>query len=89
MDVLDAIGLARQFWPRLVAVLLLAALLYFPKPSYGLIEAAAERRAQEITSLLIDSVLPERQGRAAEHRGDPTGAPTGAPISNQPGHHRP
>ena len=76
MDVIDALGLARYFRPRLFAALMLAALIFFPKPSYGLIEAAAQRRAQEINSHLIDAVFPER---AAEHRGDLTGAPTGAP----------
>jgi hypothetical protein len=89
MDVVDALGLARYLRPRPFAALMLAALIFFPKPSYGLIEAAAQRRAQEITSLLIDAVLPERRRRAVEHRGDLTGAPTGAPISNQPSHHRP
>lgn len=81
----DALGLARYFRPRLFAALMLAALIFFPKPSYGLIEAAAQRRAQEITSLLGDAVFPERKRRAAVHRGDLTGAP----LSGGAGHHRP
>jgi hypothetical protein len=80
MDALDALGLARYLRPRPVAALLLAALFFFPKPSYGLIEAAAQRRAQEITSLLIDAVFPgsrgEWQGIEATRRApiEPAGA---------------
>jgi hypothetical protein len=67
MDVFDGFAVARHFWPRLAAVLLLIALVFFPKPSYGLIEEAAKTRAQEFTSLLMDAVLPG-EGRTAERR---------------------
>lgn len=84
MDALDGLALARHFWPRLIAAAILAALVFFPKPSYGLIEAVAKGRAQDLTSLLMDAVLPATQpqddGRTVGHRRGLTGAPTGAPI---------
>jgi hypothetical protein len=87
VDALDALGLARQFWPRFVAALVLVALVFFPKPSYGLIEAAAKHRAQEFTALFVEAVFPTAKPRGDGHTGgrrsDRTGAPTGAPISNQ------
>lgn len=93
MDVLEGLALARHFCPRLVAVLILAALIFFPKPSYGLIEAAARSRAQEFTSLLLHAVLPVDKphggGGSGGSRRGPTGAPTGAPLSEQPRYARP
>lgn len=78
MDALDGLALARHFWPRLVAVVVLAALVFFPKPSYGLIEAEAKQRAREYTALLMEAVSPDAklQGdkRAEGRRGDVTGA---------------
>lgn len=83
----------RYFWPRLFAVLLLAAVILFPKPTFGLIEAEARHRAQEYTALLVEAVLPDAkpQGdkRAAGRRDDPTGAPTGARLGDRNKHARP
>jgi hypothetical protein len=84
MDVFDGFAVARHFWPRLAAVLILIALVFFPKPSFGLIEAAAKTRAQEFTALLMDAVLPAAKPhgdkRAAQRRRALTGAPTGARL---------
>lgn len=93
MDTFEAIASGRYLWSRLFAVLLLAALVFFPKPTYGLIEAEAKHRAREYTALLIEAVFPEAapQGdkRAAGWRDNPTGAPTGARLPDQDRHVRP
>jgi hypothetical protein len=72
------------FWPRFVAVLVLAALVFFSKPSHGLIEAEAEQRAQKFTALLMEAVLPATtphdDKRGAGRRNKLTGAPTGARL---------
>lgn len=85
MDIFDGFAVARYFWPRLAAVMVLIALVFFPRPSFGLIEAAAKTRAQEFTSLLMDAVLPS-EGRTAGLQRGLTGAPTGARL---PGWDRP
>ncbi|HVD39707.1 MAG TPA: hypothetical protein VNC16_01730 [Solirubrobacterales bacterium] len=92
MDTFDAIALGRYLWPRLVPALVLAALVFFPKPSYDLIEAEAKQRAREYTALLMEAVFPDAKSQgdkhAAERGGDLTGASTGArlPNRNTPAH---
>ncbi|HET7416070.1 MAG TPA: hypothetical protein VFJ61_00370 [Solirubrobacterales bacterium] len=79
----ETFALARYLWPRLFAVLLLVGIVFFQKPTYGLVEAEVKHRAREYTALLMRAVLPDAkpQGpkRIGRHRGDLTGAPTGAP----------
>lgn len=83
MDIFDAIALGRHFWPRLFAALLVVALVFFPKPSYDLIEAEVKHRAQEYTALLMEAVFPNAkpQGdkRAEGCRGDLARCPTASP----------
>jgi hypothetical protein len=87
VDTFEAIALGRYFWPRLFALLLLAGLVFFQKPTVGLIEAEAKHRAREYTALLMEAVFPNAkpQGhkRAAGRRVDLTGAPTGARLPNR------
>jgi hypothetical protein len=69
VDAFDGLALARHFWPRFVATLILAALVFFPKPSYDLIEAEAKHRAREYTALLMEAVFPDAKpqgGKRAE-----------------------
>jgi len=92
VDVFDGLALARHLWPRFAAALILVALVFFPKPTYGLIEAEAKQRAQEITALLMDAVLPaakQGENRAARHRSGLTGAPTGARLPDRDERARP
>ena len=56
MDVLDVFGVLRQVWPRLAAILVLAAFYFHPQLSAAFILAAAEERAQRITALLDDAL---------------------------------
>jgi hypothetical protein len=52
VDTFDLIGLGRQFFPRLVAVAILLALMLAPNFSAGLIMRAAESRTRQFTKLL-------------------------------------
>jgi len=52
MDLLEALSLARRIWPRLVSLLVLAAVVLAPRPTASLIEGAARARAQQVVSLL-------------------------------------
>jgi hypothetical protein len=92
VDTFEAFAIGRHSWPRLFAALLLAALVFLPKPTYGLIEAEAKHRAREYTALLMEAVFPDAKSqghkRAVGRRGDLTGAPTGArlPYRSRPAH---
>ena len=87
MDTFEVIAFGRYFWPRLFAALLFVGLVFFQKPTYGLIEAEAKHRAREYTALLMEAVFPDAQpqraNRAAGRTGDLTGAPTGARLPNR------
>jgi hypothetical protein len=76
VDTAETIALGRYLWPRLFAVVLLGALVFFPKPTYGLIEAEAKHRAREYTALLIEALFPEARSQGdkptAGHRDRPT-----------------
>lgn len=77
VDTFDVIVLGRHFWPRLFAMLLLAALVFFPRPLISLIAAEAKQRGQEISTLLVDALLPaaeQGEKRAAGHRNGLAGA---------------
>jgi hypothetical protein len=52
MDTLELLGIGRQIWPRLVAILVVGAFVFVPHFSADVIERAAEVRARQITSLL-------------------------------------
>jgi hypothetical protein len=56
MDALGVFGALRQVWPRLAAILVLAAFYFHPQFSTAFILAAAEERAQRITGLLDDAL---------------------------------
>ncbi|HET7053475.1 MAG TPA: hypothetical protein VFI09_06125 [Solirubrobacterales bacterium] len=84
MEVLEALGIARLFWPRLVAVLVAACLYFAPHFSAAVIEQAVKEREAQITSLLNhafrSAIVGSRQHHSkskvsGRHR---TGAPTGA-----------
>lgn len=87
MDPFEALALGGYFWPRLFAVLLLTGLVFFQKPTYGLIEGVAKHRAREYTALLMEAVFPDAKPlghkRTAARRLDLTGAPTGARLRNR------
>jgi len=56
MDALDALGIARQLWPRLVVIAVAAAFHFFPQLSTDLLMQAAQQRAQRIVTVLGDSL---------------------------------
>jgi hypothetical protein len=78
VETFEAIAIGRYFWPRLFAVLLFVGLVFFQKPTIGLVEAEAKHRAREYTALLMEAVFldakPQGDKRAAGRRGTPTGA---------------
>jgi hypothetical protein len=55
MDWLDALGLARQVWPRLAAFVVLAAFYFFPQLSTDLIVQAAHERAERVLTVFSES----------------------------------
>ncbi|HEX6205268.1 MAG TPA: hypothetical protein VFZ29_05620 [Solirubrobacterales bacterium] len=56
MDALQALGFARQIWPRLVAALVALAFCFFPQQSSDLVMHAAQQRAQRIVTALEGSL---------------------------------
>jgi hypothetical protein len=66
MDLLDALGVARQLWPRLVAIVVLAAFYFLPQLSTDVIMQAAQERAQRIVTLL-DGSLGSTPGDSRHH----------------------
>jgi hypothetical protein len=76
MDEFGALGVMQRIWPRLVAILVLAALYFFPQTSANLIARAAEHRAQRITSLISDALGPTVAWKPAHPKNQlPAGSP--------------
>lgn len=67
MDTLDLLGLSRHLFPRLVAVVVLLALILAPNFCAGLILRAAESRARQITTM-FDHAFRSTLDRPRRHR---------------------
>jgi len=67
MEILEALGVARHFWPRLVAVLVAACFCFALQCSAAVIEQAAKERTQQITSLLSHA-LKSAVADSRQHR---------------------
>jgi hypothetical protein len=76
MDPLDVFAVSRRIWPRVTAAIILAALLFAPRPTGSLLERAAEIRTQRIVTMLeqaLDSTLhtqadhPRRASHTPRH----------------------
>jgi outer membrane PBP1 activator LpoA protein len=71
MDLLESLALARRITPRLVSLLILAAVIFAPRPTASLMEGAAEARAQQVVALLdraLESTLESGSGHRHSHR---------------------
>jgi len=84
MGMLEALGIARLFRPKLVAALVVACLCFAPHFSEAVIEQAVKERGAQITSLLNHAFRSAFTG-SRQHHGKVkvsgrhrTGAPTGA-----------
>lgn len=84
MGILEALGIARLFRPKLVAALVVACLYFAPHFSEGVFEQAVKERAAQITSLLNQAFRSAFTG-SRQHHGKVkvsgrhgTGASTGA-----------
>jgi hypothetical protein len=63
---LDVLSVLRHFFPRLVAVLVVASFYFAPQFSAAVVEHAARERAQQVTSLLnqaLESVVADSHQR--------------------------
>lgn len=70
METLEALGLARRLWPRLIAVLVVAGLCFAPQPSAAVLMQAGEEKARQITSIL-DRVVRSAMADSDRHREGP------------------
>jgi hypothetical protein len=82
--ILEALGVARLFSPKLVAVLVVACLYFAPHFSEAVIEREVKEREAQVTSLLNHALRSAFAG-SRQHHGmgkmsgrHRTGAPTGA-----------
>jgi hypothetical protein len=56
VSILEALGVARRLWPRLVTAAVAACFCFAPQFSAGVIVQAGEERARQITSILDRAV---------------------------------